>query len=303
MISAPPAGSCQLSGSPRIVDAEHDREHRDEVGDHRGGLRARGPDDVEVQDVGDARPERAEREDRQPRLDARHLVRAACRAARRAAGAARRGSTCAAEIATRGLRPARRRGGAGRGTPGRNTSPRRCRRARRAASRRRCPCHGASTTSTPAKPTAMPAIRSGVGGSSGSTTSENSSVISGVSELKMPASSEETSRLAVGEEQERRRVHQRARGPAGGRHRPRSRGSRSRVTARISSSAGAPNAQRRNAMCNGDDAGVELDLDEHEARAPDEGDAAAAGRASARGAAPRSARRPRGAPARAPRRP
>jgi hypothetical protein len=41
------------------------------------------------------------------------------------------------------------------------------------------PSHGASTTSTPAKPTAMPATRSGVGGSSGSTTSENSSVISG----------------------------------------------------------------------------------------------------------------------------
>ena len=55
------------------------------------------------------------------------------------------------------------------------------------------PSQGASTTSTPAKPTAMPAIRSGVGGSSGSTTSENSSVISGVRELKIPASSEETS--------------------------------------------------------------------------------------------------------------
>ena len=42
-------------------DAEHDGEHRDEVGDHRGGLRPRGPDDVEVEDVGDTRAERATR--------------------------------------------------------------------------------------------------------------------------------------------------------------------------------------------------------------------------------------------------
>jgi hypothetical protein len=112
------------------------------------------------------------------------------------------------------------------------------------------PFHGASTTSTPRKPRSRPAIFSGVGGSSGSNPIENSSVISGVSALKMPASSDDTSVSPNAKSANGAAFMSAPRTTRCG-HSERSRGSRSFVAARISSSAGAPNAQRRNATWTG----------------------------------------------------
>src|SRR3954466_15173676 len=110
--------------------------------------------------------------------------------------------------------------------------------------------HGPSTTSTPAKPAINPAIRRGVGRSSGSMNVATTSVNSGVVAFQMPASTDEMRVSPSASSRNGIELPNRAitnRWP----HTPRPAGSFPRVTASAISSTPAPSATRPNATSTG----------------------------------------------------